>query len=77
MEPVEKDGGLPPGREWEPESIGLKTYDWALPIQFYEPLFRRAGVNLSGEVVWCYDGSTFGYPVPLSRRAAWALSLRQ
>ena len=44
------------------EARGLKSFDTALPQDWYDLVYDRLNVNPSGHVVWCYDDSMFGYP---------------
>lgn len=65
------DTGTPDGRP---------SYDTALPLSFYGPVFKLAGRNLSGEIVWYYPptGQPFhlmGEPRALTEAAARILAL--
>ena len=53
------------------EGLGLKTFDFALPLEWFQQACDLAGKNVSGHVVWCYDAidgnrCTYGYPVALT-----------
>ena len=54
------------------EALGLVTFDTALPMHWYEDVFRVTGEWVQNfGVVWCYDKATiWGAPVPLTREAA-------
>lgn len=63
-------------------ALGLKSYDTSLPQPWVDALMEKIGwakefqdFNPYGQMVWCYDNSTFGYPVALTSLAARALTL--
>ena len=53
------------------DQAGLKTYDTALPMQWYDDVHAKIGLwPQHYGVVWCYDGpTTWGEPYPLTERA--------
>lgn len=50
---------------------GIKVYDTALPMDWYEDVHKRLGVwPQSYGFVWCYDSATIsGDPFPLTDEA--------
>lgn len=52
--------------------LGLKSYDTALPLDWFKQacdickLYDPDVENVTGHIVWCYDGHMFGYPVGLT-----------
>ena len=56
--------------EKELRSEGI-TFDWAMPHEWFTRASKKAGVNLSGHVVWAYPkGFLFGEPVALTQEVA-------
>ena len=53
------------------KEAGLKTYDTALPLQWYEDVHEKTGFwPQHYGFVWCYDGpSVWGRPYPLTEAA--------
>lgn len=54
------------------EELGLKSYDIAMPQAWFDDAMLVAKMydsdvsSLQGDIVWCYDGNMFGYPVGLT-----------
>lgn len=49
------------------ESLGLQTYDVALPQGWVDMIYRHHGVWPASHFVWSYDQSKiFGAPVPVT-----------
>ena len=40
----------------------LKTYDWAMPQDWFDEVLIVTKINPSGHIVWCYDNSLCGFP---------------
>lgn len=53
------------------EAAGLKTYDTALPLQWYDDVYKKTGFwPQNYGFVWCYDApSVWGKPYPLTNAA--------
>lgn len=52
------------------EKLGLRSYDFALPQEWWDAFYRKTGQSPSGLFVWCYDKLTvFGGPVALTLEA--------
>lgn len=44
----------------------LKTFDYALPQEWFDNALRVTGINPAGHIVWCYDDAKmFGAPMPI------------
>jgi hypothetical protein len=57
------------------------SFDWAMPLEFYEVADRVFGTNSSGQIVWYYPPNcgAFGFPLavtPLGARILGAMALR-
>uniref|UniRef100_A0A6M3L133 Uncharacterized protein n=1 Tax=viral metagenome TaxID=1070528 RepID=A0A6M3L133_9ZZZZ len=53
----------------------LKVYDFALPQSWFEEVMATTGCKPLGHIVWCYDGSMFGYPYAMDMYGWWVLRL--
>lgn len=48
------------------EAKGLRSWDYAIPQEWFDAFLARTGVNPFGRIVWCYDGAgVFGKAVAL------------
>lgn len=53
------------------DHFGLQTFDTALPQDWVDAVTAKTGDYAPHfAIVWCYDGSIFGYPVALDAKAA-------
>lgn len=41
---------------------GVKSFDYALPQDWFDAMLRITGVSPAGHIVWCYDQSIMGHP---------------
>jgi hypothetical protein len=52
------------------EILGLKTWDGALPQDWFDSFLRVTGVSPFGQFVWCYDfARSYGEPIALTAEA--------